>query len=155
MNARFLLWLFGGLVALFIIIQFVPLSGAKINPPVQAEPQWDSAQTKVLAQRACYDCHSNETVWPWYSNVAPISWLVIRDTLDGREKLNFSEWNLPQEEADKAAEEVREGGMPLKPYLITHADARLSEAEKTLLAQGLANTLGTEAGTPTEIKDND
>ncbi|MCA9836062.1 MAG: heme-binding domain-containing protein [Trueperaceae bacterium] len=144
MRAKYLLWLFTGLLVLFIVIQFIPLAGAKTNPPVQAEPQWDSPQTRELAVRACYDCHSNETVWPWYSNVAPISWLVIHDTMEGREKLNFSEWNLPQREADEAAETVQDGEMPLKIYLPTHPEARLTNEERDQLIQGLINTIGGE-----------
>lgn len=132
------------MLALFVVIQFIPLAGAKTNPPVIAEPLWDSPHTRELAVRACYDCHSNETVWPWYSNVAPVSWLVINDTNEGREYLNFSEWNRPQEEAEDAAETVLDATMPLRVYLITHAEARLSGQEKAVLAQGLQQTLGGE-----------
>ncbi|MBI5081140.1 MAG: heme-binding domain-containing protein [Chloroflexi bacterium] len=65
------------LVAVVIGMQLVPVWLLKTNPPVTAEPKWDSEQTRALAKRACFDCHSNETVWPWYSNVAPVSWLII------------------------------------------------------------------------------
>ena len=70
------LWILLGLV---VLIQLVPFGRSHTNPPVVKEVAWDSAQTKALVRRACYDCHSNETVWPWYSNVAPVSWLVQRD----------------------------------------------------------------------------
>jgi hypothetical protein len=60
-----------GAVALFALIQVVPYGRSHTNPPVQSEPKWDSPQTRALAVRACYDCHSNETTWPWYTNVAP------------------------------------------------------------------------------------
>ncbi len=145
MIQKLALWFLLGIAALFVLIQFIPLAGAKTNPAVLAEPQWDSPQTRALAVTACYDCHSNETVWPWYSNVAPISWLVIKDTNEGREYLNFSEWNRPQEEADEASETILEGTMPLRPYLITHPAARLTQQEKTQLAQGLDATFGTES----------
>ncbi len=86
----------GGLVLIgaigFIAIQFVPVD--KSNPPVASEPNWDSPQTKALVERACYDCHSNQTKWPWYSNIAPISWLVAHHVEEGRAALNFSEWSL-------------------------------------------------------------
>lgn len=80
-----------GLVALFLLIQLIPYGRQHTNPPVVAEPAWDSPQTRDLAVRACFDCLSNDTVWPWYSNVAPISWLVQRDIDEGRQRLNFSE----------------------------------------------------------------
>ena len=90
------------LAAAFLLIQLVPYGHAHDNPPVAAEPNWDSPQTRELAQRACFDCHSNETTWPWYSNVAPVSWLVQHDVDEGREYLNFSRWGLggEGEEAD-------------------------------------------------------
>lgn len=135
-------WVLVGMVALFVVIQFVPVAGAKTNPPVVAEPDWDSPQTRELAVRACYDCHSNETVWPWYSNVAPASWRLISHTNEGREHLNFSEWNRPQEGADEAAESVLDASMPLRAYLFAHPEARLSDQEKAQLAQGLENTIG-------------
>jgi mono/diheme cytochrome c family protein len=132
------------LAALFVAIQFVPLAGAGTNPAVVAEPAWDRPITRRLAARACFDCHSNETRWPWYSRVAPASWLVARDTIQGRESLNFSEWGVAREQADgeDAAEEVREGDMPMPIYLALHPEARLDDAERDVLAQGLRRTLG-------------
>src|SRR6478735_10619944 len=82
-----------------VAIQFVPYGHAHTNPPVRLEPAWDSPQTRELAARACFDCHSNLTKWPWYSNVAPVSWLIQRDVDGGRAALNFSEWNKPQDGA--------------------------------------------------------
>ena len=81
-------------VAIFLLIQLIPYGRDHTNPAVVAEPAWDLPETRALAVRACFDCHSNETIWPWYSNVAPISWLVQRDVDEGREKLNFSEWRV-------------------------------------------------------------
>jgi hypothetical protein len=71
-------------VFLFIAIQFVPYGHDHANPPVQAAPKWSSPPVRELAARACFDCHSNQTVWPWYSNIAPISWLVYHDVQEGR-----------------------------------------------------------------------
>ena len=137
-------WVKWGLAAFLgglLVIQLIPYGRDHVNPPVVAEPTWVSVQTRELAVRACYDCHSNETVWPWYSNVAPVSWLVQRDVDEGREELNFSEWNRPQE-GDESAETVREGSMPPRSYLLTHPDARLTDVQLTALADGLAATFG-------------
>jgi mono/diheme cytochrome c family protein len=146
MLKKIILWTGGILFALLVVIQFIPLAGAKTNPPVVAEPQWDTSQTKVLAQRACYDCHSNETKWPWYSNVAPVSWLVINDTNEGRAALNFSEWGVRQQEGDEVAETVQEGGMPPRSYLPTHPAARLNAQDKAQLIEGLRATFGIGEG---------
>ncbi len=128
----------------FLLIQLVPYGRDHSNPPVKNEPVWDSPETRDLAQRACFDCHSNETIWPWYSNVAPISWLVQHDTEEGREELNFSEWGTSGEgeEGQEMVEEIKEGEMPLRIYLITHPEARLTQAEKEQLIDGLLATGG-------------
>lgn len=131
-----------GIVALFVIIQAVPYGGDLTNPIVRAEPRWDSSDTRELVKRACFDCHSNETVWPWYSRVAPASWLVRRDVEKGRAKLNFSEWDLPQEETEEAAETIQEGEMPPWFYSLIQKKARLSSAEKEILVAGLTRTIG-------------
>jgi mono/diheme cytochrome c family protein len=130
------------LVALFGLIQLLPVGAPRSNPPVVAEPAWDSPQTRQLFARACGDCHSNSTVWPWYGRVAPASWLVAHDVAEGRERLNVSEWQRPQKDAPKAAREVREGDMPLPSYLWLHSEARLSETERQALVAGLVATFG-------------
>jgi hypothetical protein len=88
---KVLRWGAVGVLVLAVLIQFVPYGRNHTNPAVIMEPTWDSPQTRQLAVRACYDCHSNETAWPWYTNVAPVSWLTQHDVDDGRHKLNFSE----------------------------------------------------------------
>jgi hypothetical protein len=123
-------------------VQTVPYGHAGSNPPVVAEPSWDSPATRELAKQACFDCHSNETVWPPYSRVAPISWLIQYDVDEGRAVLNFSEWQRVQEEAVEAAEVVLDREMPPALYRLAHAHARLSEADRVRLARGLARTLG-------------
>jgi len=140
--SRVLLVLGGLLVA----IQLVPYGWRHANPPVVAEPKWDSPRTQELFSRACADCHSNQTKWPWYSRVAPVSWLVYNDVQEGRSKLNVSEWNRPQKDAHEAAKEVREGEMPLSAYLLAHPTAQLSPSEKAELVSGLAATFGTKGG---------
>ena len=127
----------------FLLIQLVPYGRSHTNPPVIAEPNWDSPETRALAERACFDCHSNETKWIWYSNIAPVSWLVQRDVDEGREKLNFSEWGQGRmRELDEISEVVYEGEMPPSKYLPMHPEARLTDAEKRSLAQGLQATVG-------------
>ncbi len=131
---------------LFLAIQLVPYGWSHTNPSVVAEPRWDTPRTRELFFRACADCHSNETKWPLYSRVAPVSWLVWKDVQEGREHLNVSEWNRPQKDANEASEKLQEGEMPLPIYLPLHPEARLSPAEKAELVAGLAATLGTEGG---------
>ena len=140
------------LVLIFLAIQFVPYGRDHVNPPVGAEPSWDAPDTRALAKQACFDCHSNETEWPAYSRVAPVSWLVQHDVSEGRAALNFSEWQRPQEEATEAAKELLEGEMPPLIYGLMHAHARLSVAERERLAAGLEKTLGpsTEHGAAIE-----
>ena len=130
------------LLALFLLIQLYPYGRAHANPAVTGEPDWDRPRTRELAMRACGDCHSNETQWPWYSWVAPVSWLVQHDVDEAREHLNLSEFDRPQRDADEAAEELEEGEMPLRMYLWLHPEARLDEGERQELILGLNRTLG-------------
>lgn len=122
-------------IAVLVAIQFIPVD--RSNPPVRGEIDAPKAVSEVF-QRSCYDCHSNETNWPWYSYVAPVSWLVAHDVHEGREELNFSTWSgLNEKEESKIVhkiwEETSEGEMPLKTYLILHPGAKLSdEALETL-----------------------
>lgn len=134
------------LAAVLVAIQVVPFGRNHANPSIVAEPQWDTPETRALAKQACFDCHSNETQWPAYSRVAPVSWLVYQDVTEGRAALNFSEWTRLQEEAKEAAEVLREGEMPPAVYRIVHPDARLNAQERERLARGLAATLGNGSG---------
>ena len=131
-----------GGAALFVAIQLIPYGRDHANPAVLKEPAWDQPATRELAVRACFDCHSNETRWPWYANVAPVSWLVQRDVDEGREAVNFSEWQRTYKEAGESADTVSEGEMPLQTYVLAHPEARLSLAQRTALARGLRATLG-------------
>jgi cytochrome c551/c552 len=141
MKKKVIIWLVVGIVLLGLLIQLIPLPGRGNNPPVAAEPKWDSPQTAALVKRACYDCHSNETVWPWYSYVAPVSWLVYNDTMEGRSRLNFSEWNRPQRGAGEMIEAIQSGRMPPAVYLPMHPSAQLTSAEKQQLINGLTNSI--------------
>ena len=125
-----------GLLAVgLVVIQFIPV--VRSNPTILAEIK---APEEVLTifRRACYDCHSNETIWPWYSYVAPVSWLVESDVKVGRGNVNFSEWNeysqkLQNLKRYKIGKEVDEGEMPLWYYLPLHSEAKLSQADIDLI----------------------
>jgi hypothetical protein len=129
-------------ISIFIVlgIQFIPYGHNHKNPPVTRELVWKSGEIRTLAKRGCFDCHSNETVWPWYSRVAPISWLVYRDVDAGRRVLNFSEWQDGRREGENATKinnEIAEGEMPPLMYRIVHPDARLTPGEKRQLTDGV------------------
>ena len=130
------------LVLLLVIAQVLPLGRDHANPPVTKEPAWDSPRTAALVRRYCYDCHSNEVNWPWYSHVAPISWLVQHDVDEGREHLNFSEMDRSQRHAAEAAHEVEEGEMPPWQYTLGRSDRQMSDEERTQLIAGLKATFG-------------
>ena len=124
-----------GAVLVLAAIQFVPVD--RSNPPVETEIPAPENVRAVL-RRACYDCHSNETLWPWYSRVAPVSWLVARDVREGRKELNFSTWNLYEEKRrlrkmKETREEVAGGEMPPWFYVAIHRDAVLSAGDVALL----------------------
>lgn len=126
-----------------LAIQFVPYGRDHYNPPIVKEPRWDSPRTRTLFNRACADCHSNRTRWPSYANVAPVSWLVTHDVNEGREHFNVSVWGIQERnKGDEAAEEVEKGEMPMAIYTLMHPEARLSDAEKKALIEGLKKTFG-------------
>jgi hypothetical protein len=117
-----------------IALQFVTVD--RENPPVTGEISAPGVQP--IFERACYDCHSNATEWPWYAHIAPVSWLVAHDVEEGREHLNFSRWSAYSQEdqtelREEIWEEVREDEMPLWFYVAVHRDALLSRREKELL----------------------
>ncbi len=126
------------LVGFLIIIQFIPNE----LPESTSENQQDLFNVEQVPNnirlsltKACYDCHSNQTVYPWYSYIAPMSWLVAKDTRVGREKLNFSEWGNQKKRSkikslSEIAEEIENGNMPFPAYLIIHQDAKLNKNDK-------------------------
>ena len=124
--------IFIGLAVVVVGAQLVPLD--RSNPPVEAEIALPDA-VRGIVRKACYDCHSNETRWPWYAYVAPVSWLVHHDVEHAREHLNFSSWGTysaedQQELLGDIAEEVEEREMPLQIYVSLHAEARLTSDER-------------------------
>jgi len=129
------------LVIVGVAIQFVPYGHDHTNPRTVQEVKWNSPETRTLASNACLSCHSNLTEWPWYTNIAPISWLTTHDVEDGRAKLNFSEWQRPQEaDLQEVVDAIRSKEMPPLVYRVVHSEARLTDAERQLLEAGLVKT---------------
>jgi mono/diheme cytochrome c family protein len=129
-------------VILGLAIQLVPYGRDHTNPPVTAEPQWDSPRTRELFMQTCGNCHSNETTWPWYSNVAPASWLLQRDVDKGRAWFNVSEWDPQFNSGGEAAEIYQEGEMPPWFYMPMHPEAKLSAVDRQAFIEGLTATFG-------------
>jgi hypothetical protein len=131
-------------IGLFLLIQLIPVWLFQTNPPARAEPPWDSATTRTLVQQACFDCHSIYTVWPWYSKVAPVSWLVTWDVVRGRRHLNFSDWQSGPQDSfimDRVVRAVQRGSMPPSYYTLMHPQAGLTDAQMQQLIQGLERSL--------------
>jgi mono/diheme cytochrome c family protein len=126
-----------GGVGLFALIQAVPYGRTHGNPPVVRAAKWPAGSGEQLAQQSCYDCHSNLTKWRWYSNIAPVSWLVQHDVDDGRGTLNFSDWNRGQPGLADLIEKVSNGEMPPTQYTLIHPSASLSSSERSQLEQAL------------------
>ena len=143
-------WLCASIVAVctvFVAMQIVPVD--RSNPTIEVD-LGAPKQVDLILRRACYDCHSNETVWPWYSRIAPVSWVVANDVKKGRAVLNFSTWTrLGNEQRAEAVaeswEEVAERKMPTWYYVTLHPDARLSEDDKSALREW-ARSAGGAAG---------
>jgi len=124
-------------IVVAVAIQLVPVH--RTNPPVTFEVEAPSDVMPIL-ERACYACHSNRTRWPWYSRVAPVSWLVARDVRRGREDLNFSEWPAFDFEAQEHSlsdivKQIRHDKMPLPAYRWMHPEARLTDEDKQKLLE--------------------
>lgn len=130
------------IVGVFLFVQLVPYGRTHSNPPTIVEPAWDSPRTRALAVRACFNCHSNQTRWPWYSNVAPFSWAVQLDVDAARSVINFSEWDRRYALAGYAGRRTSAGMMPPDKYRLAHPEANLTPAERMELARGLEATLG-------------
>ncbi len=145
---RRLMWGALGAVVLLGLIQLVPFGHAK-NPPVTKAAVWPDAQVATLAASSCNDCHSNLTKRWWATEIAPASWLAQSDVNGGRNILNFSEWDKPQADLNNVVEAVQSGSMPPLQYKLFHADARLSDAERQQLVDGLRKLYATDppAGT--------
>jgi len=124
----------------FLLIQLVPVN--RVNPPITKEPDWGSPEARALIKENCFQCHSNETEWPWYSYVAPASWLIRWDVKQGRRHVNFSEWDKPSHDLDDMIRMIELEEMPPIQYTIFHPEAKLDAQEKQALIEALTISLG-------------
>jgi hypothetical protein len=140
---RILKWGIVALVVAFAALQLV--QPARTNPPVKADFLKATAAPPDVAamfRAACYDCHSDETRWPWYSYVAPMSWQIADDVNQGRRHVNLSEWpvdkpNVARKKIEDMSDEIDDGDMPMKKYTLIHKDARLTSQQRDTLTQWL------------------
>jgi hypothetical protein len=134
-------WILGALLVGAVVMQFITpvrLDSPKLSARDLLVTNAPPKEISTLLHRACYDCHSDETKWPWYGHVAPVSWWLISHVNDGRQRLNFSDW--PHDDPERAAkkwsrvsEAVSSGDMPLASYARIHAAARLTKDERDRL----------------------
>jgi cytochrome c551/c552 len=142
------------IVFVLIAIQVVPVD--KTNPEETAPMVISDMQVKSILDRSCMDCHSNNTVWPWYSNIAPFSWKISEHVVEGRDELNFSDWgNYSTKKAihklEEIVEEVKEGHMPEDGYVLIHSDAKISDADLAVLQNWVTNEIALlKQNAPTE-----
>lgn len=139
---------------IILIVAVVLFAGIQAIRPARTNPAVDESQTifartqmtpevAAILNRSCNDCHSNKTVWPWYTNVAPVSWWLTNHVNEGRQNLNYSEWGrLNTDRQDRKlrqiCDEVEDGVMPLSSYLPMHPQARLSDGDKKTLCDWTA-----------------
>ena len=144
-----------GFIVLIALIQFIPTQHS--NPPAADPVVFADPNAEAIARRACYDCHSNQTVWPWYAYIAPFSWYTINHVAEGRAQLNFSdvaatltqaragdedgEQTTMAELAEESAETINKNEMPPSYYTLVHTDAILSAADKEALIAGINQAL--------------
>lgn len=146
-DKKILIGVITAVVVAFGLMQLWPLNTD--NPAVRSEPDWDSEQTLLLAQRACFDCHSNETDWAWYAHIVPTGNLLVKDVQNGRRVLNFSEWEqtcCTLAQIDEMATAVNKNEMPLPYYVVLHPEADLSDVERGQLVNGLIATMENAIG---------
>lgn len=124
---------------LFALIQLIPID--RSNPPATQEPNWSSPEARALVKQNCFQCHSNETEWPWYSYIAPASWLIKFDVAEGRSTFNFSSWDKRPGELDEMVREIQRGSMPPLQYTLFHSNAKLDAQQKQALIDALTASL--------------
>lgn len=142
MNKKNLIWkLLGAVAVLLLLIQLIPFGHDHTNPPVISEPNWSSPEARTLVKQHCFQCHSNETEWPWYTNIAPGSWLISYDVIAGRGKFNFSDWKNNPGELDEMIGAINEGEMPPIQYWVFHPSSKMNDQQKQDLIKALESSL--------------
>jgi hypothetical protein len=126
-------------IVVFILIQFIPID--RTNPPTTSEPKWSSPEARALVLKNCGQCHSNNTEWPWYSYIAPASWLIKFDVVNGRSQFNFSEWDQNPGYIGDMVEAIQEGKMPPMQYTLFHPGSKLDPQQKQSLIDALSSSL--------------
>lgn len=138
---KIILYLAIAAVVVFGLIQLVPFGHDHTNPPTVSEPKWASPEARALVKEHCFQCHSNETAWPWYSNIAPASWLIAMDVKEGRQAFNFSDWQANPGEVDEMVQEIQSGGMPPIQYWLFHPSSKMNDQQKQQLIQALEQSI--------------
>jgi mono/diheme cytochrome c family protein len=133
-----------GAFAIFALAQFVPYGRNHGHAKASQAARLPPGPGRQLFAGACGDCHSDQTTWPWYSHVAPVSWLVQNDVQGGRENFNVSHWDRPQPPAGEVIGQIKGGEMPPLQYKVIHAGGRLSSSERTTLAAWIARLYATD-----------
>jgi mono/diheme cytochrome c family protein len=141
MKSKRIFQILGVLVIGFLLIQLIPFGHDHTNPPTVSEPNWSSPQARALVKEHCFQCHSNETAWPWYSNVAPGSWLIAYDVTAGRRQFNFSDWKSNPGELDEMVGAIQEGEMPPIQYWIVHPNSKMNAQQKQELIAALQSSV--------------
>lgn len=141
MKSKRIFQILGVLVIGFLLIQLIPFGHDHTNPPTVSEPNWSSPQARALVKEHCFQCHSNETAWPWYSNVAPGSWLIAYDVIAGRRQFNFSDWKNNPGELDEMVGAIQEGEMPPIQYWIVHPSSKMNAQQKQELIAALQSSV--------------
>ena len=138
---KIVLYIVVGGIVLLGLIQLIPFGHNHVNPAVVSEPQWSSPEARALVKEHCFQCHSNETEWPWYSNIAPASWLIQMDVIEGRGKFNFSQWNTGPGDLREITEVIQSGEMPPIQYWAFHPNSRLNSLQKQDLINALTTSI--------------
>ena len=138
---KIILYLAIAAVVVFGLIQLVPFGHDHTNPPTVSEPKWVNPEARALVKEHCFQCHSNETAWPWYSNIAPASWLIAMDVKEGRQAFNFSDWQANPGEVDEMVQEIQSGGMPPIQYWLFHPSSKMNDQQKQQLIQALEQSI--------------